>query len=147
MPCIVCRKERMAFMRIPLEVLSQRRENYLRENYFTNFEYDHICRICSLKDQTQRFFVGAWGFVFDFVLKAGMIALAVLTGYAFCIKWGLPRPALLGGPVLFGLAFGGVLGVRFVRLLAMAGSGIGLIVGLLFLFSHSDYLSILPDIT
>lgn len=147
MPCIVCRKERWASLRLPLEMLSPRREKYLRENYFTNHEFDHICRFCSFKDQCQRLFVGACGFVFEFVLKAGMIAAAVFLAYGFCAKWGLPRPVALAGPFLFGLAFGGVLGLKFMRVLGMFASGVAIILMLFVVLSQASVISILPDVT
>lgn len=146
MPCIVCKKDRWSIFRIPLETLTEAREHYFREMYFTNFEFDHVCRFCSLNDTVVGTFINTLGWILNLAMRSWLVALGVLICYAACLKLGLKgRPAEVA-PVLGGLFVAGVLGIRFVRWFFFVSGGFVALVLLIVGLMYSDMLSILPDV-
>jgi hypothetical protein len=147
MPCIICKKERWSILRIPLEVMTETREHYFREAFFTNFEFDHVCRFCSLKDFLVGSFINTLGFILNMAMRGWLIALGVLICYAFCLKFGLQGRAAEVLPVLGGLFVAGILGVRAVRWFFFATGGLALLAALIAGLMYSDMFSIMPDVS
>lgn len=146
MPCIVCKKDRWSILRIPLETMTEVREHYFRELYFTNFEFDHVCRFCSIQETVVGTFINTLGWCLNLAMRGWLVGLGVLLCFSACVKAGAQGQVAEVVPVLGGLFVGGILGIRFVRWFFFAsGSIIGLIL-LIVTLMYSDMLSIMPDV-
>lgn len=146
MPCVVCKKDRFSFMRIPLELLPERRERYFRNNYFCNHEFDHVCRLCRFTEGVLGGTLNTLRTGADFGLRAALVAVGVLLAYSFLVRQGAGGQVLEYGPVVFGVLVGGVLGVGFFRWIAYAVSALLLVSAFIVVVSYSDYISFLPDV-
>lgn len=146
MPCIVCKKERWSILRIPLEVYSEAREHYFRENYFTNHEFDHVCRFCSIQEGVVGTFINTLGFVLNLAMRGWLVALGVLLAFGACLKFGVQGHAANAAPILAGLAVGGVVGLRFARWLFFGVGALAAFAAVAVFLMHSDTLSIMPDV-
>lgn len=146
MPCIVCKKDRWSRLRIPLTVMSEEREHYFRENYFSNYEFDHVCRFCSIHDRVVGGFVNLAGFALDMLMRFWLVALGTLMTFGACIKFGVSEPASQVAPVLGGLFVGGVLGSKAVRWFLFAVGGLATTIAAVIFFMHADTLQLLPDV-
>lgn len=146
MPCIVCKKDRWSILRIPLTVMTEAREHYFRENYFTNYEFDHICRFCSIHETVVGGFINTVGFTLDMLMRFWLVALGVMMSYGACVKFGAPPPVTQVAPVLGGLFVGGVLGAKVIRWFFFGIGGLAAVVAGVIFLMHSDTLQLLPDV-
>lgn len=146
MPCIVCKKERWSYLRIPLTVMREAREHYFRENYFTNYEFDHVCKWCSIHDFFVGGFINAVGFALDMFMRFWLVALGTLMAYGSCVKFGVTGQAAQAVPVVGGLFVGGVLGSKAIRWFFYAVGGLASLMAAVIFFMHSDTLQLLPDV-
>jgi len=147
LPCIVCKKDRWSSLRIPLDAYTEARAHYFRENYFTNHEFDHVCRFCNLKEGVLGLFVNTLGWLLNLGLRSWLIVLGVLFGFGFCLKFGITgRPAQVA-PVACGLFVGGILGVRFVRWFFFGVGGLAALIVAILVFMNADVIGIMPDVT
>lgn len=147
MPCIVCKKDRASFLRIPLEVFHEAKEHYYRSNYFHNFEYDHVCRYCNFIEFFRAGSVNLLGVLLNFVLRGWLVVVAVVLAFAAVKKYPALLPYQEPFAITVGVFVGLVLGVRFVRYLFWALGGLGIVVGIAAILLHSDHVSFLPDVT
>ncbi len=146
MACIVCKKERAYFLRLPLELMSEGAERYWRANHFTNHEFDHVCRWCAFRDLWSRLIVNTGGMVLDLSMRGALISIAVLLAFASCVRFAASGRVLDGIPIAFGLFLGGMLGMRFLRWVLFAGAGLALAYGVVVAGAYSDLISPLPDV-
>ena len=146
MPCIVCKKDRSTFLRVPLTIMSEAREHYFRENYFTNYEFDHVCKWCSIHDTFVGGFINIVGFSLDMLMRFWCVTLGVLMCFGACLKFGITGTVAQAFPVVGGLFVGGVLGSKFIRWFFFAVGGLAAVVASVIFLMHSDTLQLLPDV-
>ena len=126
--------------------MSEAREHYFRENFFTNYEFDHVCKFCSIHETVVGGFINIVGFALDMLMRFWCVTLGVLMTFGTCIKFGVPEPASQVVPVVGGLFVGGVLGSKFIRWFFFAVGGLAATVAAVIFFMHSDTLTLMPDV-
>lgn len=146
MPCIICKKERSSFLRIPLGILSEAKEQYFRRNYFCNHEFDHVCRFCSVKDFFSSTVVNGGAWFLDLFVRGGLVLVGVILAHGVCTRYALAGTTLKVLPVVAGLAVGGVLGFQFLRWFAFVCVGLGVVASLVIAGAYSEVVSPIPDI-
>ena len=145
MPCILCKCDAKLTERILLEDCSVKTKQFYEENYFTNWEYNFVCRRCYWKDSFRRARGNLVGLILSLAMRLGMVFASSLIAWSFLYKFKYKGDVMFYGPVIFS-AIATLIFYRYMLKIVLGTIAIAMIMfSLIYGAAYSDAMSFLPD--